>query len=221
MVSRDPGPVGHEWSEGFIRLFISHHHTAAAQLSVVKRHLAPLGVQGFLAHQDIEPDTEYIPVIKSALQTCDALVAVYSKGFKGSEWGNQEVGFAYGRQIPVTSVLAGETPGGLAFPRQALSPGGPLEDEGVCTRLARTIRDRLEKGLGHQATTSALISAFEASCSFEDAATTLRELSYCAEHIDDAQLRRIREAHDGPNRYARGVYSWEQRISEIEGKRSP
>ena len=51
----------------------------------------------------------------------DAFIAVHTKGFSGSFWTQQEVGFAVGRGVKIISLRMGEDPTGFISKRQALS----------------------------------------------------------------------------------------------------
>lgn len=101
------------WRKGMFRIFITHlaaHKKWAGQL---QEALLPFGISGFVAHNDIEPTTEWQNQIEIALSTCDALVALLHEKFHESKWTDQEIGFAMGRGVPVFSVRFGETPYGF------------------------------------------------------------------------------------------------------------
>ncbi len=56
-------------------------------------------VSCFVAHEDIKPSKEWEREIEKALNSMDALCAIVSEGFNGSEWCDQEVGWALGRKV--------------------------------------------------------------------------------------------------------------------------
>ena len=76
----------------------------------VQEALWAYSISAFVAHNDIEPTQEWQTEIETALATCHALVAMLRAGFHGSNWTDQEVGFAMGRGVPVFSVRFGEIP---------------------------------------------------------------------------------------------------------------
>ncbi|MHC4745639.1 MAG: toll/interleukin-1 receptor domain-containing protein, partial [Planctomycetota bacterium] len=101
------------WGDGKLRVFLSHisaHKVFAAELQAA---LSELGISAFVAHEDIEPDSEWQDEIEKALRTCDALVALLNPDFHVSNWTDQEVGYGLGRGIPVYSVRLGMNPYGL------------------------------------------------------------------------------------------------------------
>lgn len=101
------------WRKGMFRLFISHLATQRKVAAQLQEHLLRYGISGFVAHNDIEPTLEWQTQIETALATCDALVAMLHSGFHKSDWTDQEIGFAMGRGVPVSSIHFGETPYGF------------------------------------------------------------------------------------------------------------
>lgn len=101
------------WKEGQLRVFISHLSAHKVFASDLQSALADLGICGFVAHEDIEPDEEWQTEIERALRTCDALIALLHAGFNESTWTDQEVGYALGRGVPVFSVRLDMAPYGL------------------------------------------------------------------------------------------------------------
>ena len=112
------------WEEGKLRVFLSHisvHKVFAAELQGA---LSNFGITAFVAHEDIEPDSEWQDEIEKALRTCDTLVALLHPDFNNSTWTDQEVGYALGRGIPVFSVRLGMSPYGLFGRKQAFNGNG-------------------------------------------------------------------------------------------------
>ena len=90
------------------RIFLSHISTFKAQAAELKDRLRLFGVSCFVAHQDIEPETEWQNEIEVALASMHGFVAMLSDGFHESNWTDQEVGFAFARQVPRVALrLAG------------------------------------------------------------------------------------------------------------------
>jgi TIR domain len=112
------------WRPGMMRLFITHlarHKVFAAQLQA---SLLNYGISSFVAHNDIEPTSEWQNEIEAALATCDALLALLHEDFHASNWTDQEIGFAMGRGVPVSSVRLGQTPYGFIGRFQAFNGSG-------------------------------------------------------------------------------------------------
>lgn len=108
------------WRSGYYRLFISHLTKDKVPVSYLKKCLSDFGIDCFVAHEDIEPSKEWLKEIKKALRSADALCAVFSEGFCGSKWCDQEVGIALGRRIPILSIKKGADPHGFLSEYQAI-----------------------------------------------------------------------------------------------------
>lgn len=102
------------------RLFISHISKDKLIATRLKDALAPYGIVGFVAHEDIHPTLPWQDEIERALQTMDALIAVHTPGFSASIWTQQEIGYALGRGTKVISFKMGEDPTGFIGKHQAL-----------------------------------------------------------------------------------------------------
>jgi hypothetical protein len=165
------------WRKGYLRLFASHlagHRKEAAEL---QESFATLGISAFVAHNDIEPTSEWQTEIETALATTDCLVALLHPGFHASKWTDQEIGYAMGRSVPVFSVRLGEDPYGFIGRFQAFQGHG--KSMGV---LAREIFEVLVK---HKQTrrrlAEALVLRLEESESFASAkanASLLENMTY-------------------------------------------
>lgn len=110
------------WEADHFRLFISHvseSHVDASALANILRGC--YGVDGFVAHADIEPSADWQTEIEASFQTMDALLAYLTPGFAASLWCNQEVGWALGRGSLALSVRLGEDPRGFAGRFQAVA----------------------------------------------------------------------------------------------------
>ena len=103
------------------RLFISHIAKHKDKATRLKDCLAPYGISGFVAHEDIHPTLEWQNEIERALYAMDAFVAIHTPGFSTSLWTQQEIGFAVGRGVKIISLRMGEDPTGFIANRQALS----------------------------------------------------------------------------------------------------
>ena len=109
------------WSDGAVRLFISHTSAHREAAGDIRDWMSPLGVDAFVAHDSIEPTRAWQDVIESALATCHALAALLTADFKQSNWCDQEVGFAVGRGILIIPVKIGIDPYGFVGRVQALT----------------------------------------------------------------------------------------------------
>lgn len=101
------------WLSGYFRLFLSHVSLVKAKAAQLQTSLRRYGISGFVAHEDIEPTKEWQNEIEKALMSMDALVAILSPGFKESNWTDQEVGVAVGRDVLVVPIRKGLDPYGF------------------------------------------------------------------------------------------------------------
>ncbi len=114
------------WTDQGFRLFLSHKAEIKKKAADLKIGLEVFGISSFVAHDDIHPTKEWQTEIESALFSMDALVALMTKGFHDSEWTDQELGVAFGRDVPIISLRLGKDPYGFIGKFQALSC--PLEE---------------------------------------------------------------------------------------------
>lgn len=123
------------------------------------------GITSFVAHNDIEPTSEWQSQIETALGTCDSLVALLHPDFHNSNWTDQEIGFVMGRSLPVFAVQLGQVPYGFIGRFQAFNGNGKLSGA-----LARELFDAYRKHKQTQTRLGAvLIHLFERSGSYDSA----------------------------------------------------
>ncbi len=157
-----PGVEPPFWRKDMLRLFVSHLASQRVFAGELQEALFGYGISAFIAHNDIEPTSEWQIQIEVALATCDALVAVLHDKFHASYWTDQEIGFAMGRGVPTFAVRLGETPYGFIGRFQAFNGNGKS-----VSNLARELFDCYRK---HKQTekrmSEAVVSLFELSGSF-------------------------------------------------------
>ena len=108
------------WGAGELRVFISHRAEDKILANDIKNSFENYGVASFVAHEDIEPMTEWLSEIERALFSMDLLVALLTDKFKESNWTDQEIGIAIGREVPVIPARIGRDPYGFIGKYQAL-----------------------------------------------------------------------------------------------------
>jgi hypothetical protein len=129
------------WQETrLFRLFISHISKDKLKATRLKECLAPYGIAGFVAHEDIHPTLEWQDEIMRGLNTMDAMVAIHTSGFSQSTYTQQEVGFALGRGIKIISFEMGEQPTGFISRRQSL-PRRSRPAEEIAREINRLLLD--------------------------------------------------------------------------------
>jgi len=157
------------WRKGMFRLFVSHLATHRDLAASLQEALLPYGISAFVAHNDIEPTSEWQTQIETALSTCDAMVALLNQGFHESNWTDQEIGFAMGRGIPVFSVRFNQDPYGFIGRFQAFNGNGKTSEI-----LAKELFDAYRKNKQTQhRMAEVLVLLFEDSYSFANAKTNV------------------------------------------------
>lgn len=97
-------PTASPWTGRGLNVFISHISAQKIWVSELKQAIGAWGLEGFVAHEDIEPSRHWRGVIQTALSTCHACVVLLHDGFHQSQWCDQEIGWAMSREIPVVPV---------------------------------------------------------------------------------------------------------------------
>lgn len=114
------------WEQGKFRVFLSFISQDGHWAKHLKDELMLAGITGFLSHVDINPNEHWENVIENALSSCEALVALLTENYHDSDWTDQEIGWAYGRRIPVIPIRAGLDPYGFVGKIQAIRHEYPL-----------------------------------------------------------------------------------------------
>src|ERR1700722_11116633 len=180
------------WRKGMFRLFVSHlalHRKFAADLQTA---LLDFGISGFVAHNDIEPTSEWQTQIETALATCDALIALLHPNFHVSNWTDQEIGFAMGRGVPTFAIRFGQDPYGFIGRFQAFNGNGK-----AVASLANELFDAYRKNKQTRRRMSeVVVGLFEQSNSFAEAKVRLGYLEDL-DSWDTSFSARIRSAAEG------------------------
>jgi hypothetical protein len=91
------------------RAFISHSNVDRKTAVRVKKYLERLGVEVFMAHEDVGSRRDGDTVFLEELQDAGFLVAVVSKHFNRSVWAPQEVAIAVARGILIIPLCVDST----------------------------------------------------------------------------------------------------------------
>jgi hypothetical protein len=189
------------WDEGQFRLFASHRADDKYLVTEVKKRLAAMAVNLFIAHADIDPTAEWLEQIDLALDSCDALAAFLTPNFHMSNWCDQEVGFAMRRRVHIIPVDLGVTPYGFMGKYQALKADASKPQE-----LADAIYDIL---VTHELTrtrmSEALVAYVAEAQSFDQANSGAKRLNRVS-HWTPELLRRLEESLEG-NRQVSGSFA--------------
>jgi hypothetical protein len=184
--------------------FISYASDIKKTAGRIKGYLDRYGFNCFLAHEDIQPQTEWPKEIIAALEQCDLFLPLLTTGFTESFFCQQETGFAYCRDVEILPVMISKAPMGMIADLQAVKFN--QEDfESSCWKivvhvgkkktLSRSVLDALIIWLGESGTYN------EAA---ERAKKILNEFDFSKEQISDirkhikrnSQIHETKEARD-------------------------
>ncbi len=126
------------WKSGYFKLFLSHVVSSLKGASNLQYVLNNYAISSFVAHKDIKPTKKWQDEIEASLLSMDALLAILKEEFKESEWCDQEVGAAIGRDILIIPIMASQDPHGFIGKYQAIQIEGKKYGE-----LAKIIFDTL------------------------------------------------------------------------------
>ena len=101
------------WTEEMVRVFLSHSATHKSFVTRLSDSLRVYGIDGFVAHDTIQVTREWQAEIERALRTAETFVGLAHPEFLESPWANQELGWAYGRELPIFMVRLGVDPTGF------------------------------------------------------------------------------------------------------------
>jgi TIR domain len=173
------------WTQGLVRLFISHRDEHKAKAKALATELDQYGITSFVAHDTIQPMSEWRKEILKGLETMEIMLVFLTDDFEASTWTNQEVGFALGANKPIVSLKLGrKDPPGFISHAQALKGDvdKPKELAGLLyPLLAKTLgaKSRLDNGL---------IAAFINSQNFIETRDRFDRLSLLVDKLDEEQL---------------------------------
>lgn len=177
------------WQAGYFRLFLSHLATHRGFTAEIQEQLSYFGISAFVAHNDIEPTTEWQTQIETALATCDGLVALLHPDFHASKWTDQEIGYVMGRDLPTYAVRFGEDPYGFIGRFQAFNGNGKSA-AAIATELFHALRQNKQTA---RKMADVLITLFEKSGSFSSAKERIGYLEDM-EHWDSSYAGRLESA---------------------------
>lgn len=177
------------WKEGFLKLFISHLATDKINAKSLQIALENYSITSFVAHTDIEPTKQWQDEIELALRTSDALTALMVDGFHKSNWTDQEIGIALGRDLLIIPVRMGNDPYGFIGKFQAIT----FKD---IDKLAESIfKSLISNKKTNKKMAYAIIHKFENTNSYSEAKKNI-ELVSQIEYWDRKLKRKLEAASD-------------------------
>jgi hypothetical protein len=148
-----------------VKVFLSYHHKDRRIAGRLKESLGVLGINVFLAHDDLEPSTEWQGQILRELRQCDVFMPLLTRAFRSSLWTDQETGIAFGSKKLILPLKLTADPYGFIGKLQAQKVGSELE--GTCWKIAGVLASR-PRFTGP--IRDGVIAAFLGSRSFEESA---------------------------------------------------
>lgn len=175
-----------------LRIFLSYSSSNKEIAGQIKHFLEEkYFFEVFLAHEDIMPTREWQEEIIKNLKICDFLVGIITNEFNESEWTDQEIGYAMGREIPVLTLNFGAVPHGFVARFQAL-PAKQNEDGWNISKLCFEIFKLLKM---NQKTKEKVIDGFifkfGESSSFKEAEENISRLTDFFDDFTKEQINNI------------------------------
>jgi nucleoside 2-deoxyribosyltransferase len=103
-----------------IDVFISHADKERKVAGRLKRGLENIGLNAFVAHDDIVGGTDWNPALIERIEKCDIFVALISEAYRKADFTDQEAGIAFAMKKPIIPIsLDGTMPYGFIKKFQA------------------------------------------------------------------------------------------------------
>lgn len=191
------------WKPGLARIFISHrdaHKVSARELSEA---LEDYGMSCFVAHDTIQPMSEWRAEILKGLQTMEVMLIFLTDDFTESMWCHQEVGFALGKGVPIISLKLGhvDPPG---FISHVQAQRGKIDNP---FKSAADLFPLIGKALNQQERLhEVLINSFIAAPSWTDARDRFDRMAKQITHLTEAQVETIIGAFRTNNQLNGSIY---------------
>jgi hypothetical protein len=181
------------WTPGQLRMFISHRDTHKVAARNLADALKVYGISAFVAHDTIEPMKTWQQEIEKGLETMEVMLAFVTDDFHDSVWTNQEVGYAFGKGVPVISVkFEHKDPDGFMGPKQALKGYHLDRVEKAAPAIYKLLVERLsQQGRLQQA----IVSAFASSPSWDATRERFDRMEGCVSNLSDNEVSQIQAAY--------------------------
>lgn len=178
------------WKPDCFRLFASHSALHKEFVSEVADELLAVGVHAFVAHDTMEVSRPWQEQIEQHLRSMQALVAFVHPEFNESAWCHEEIGWAYGRKVPVFAVRIGADP--VAFIGRQQWPSCIL---GTAAKVAGVIGQWLTTlPIYGDDLFERLIVGLEKARSYPDAGAAAKRIAALG-GLTDSQWERLRQVY--------------------------
>ena len=164
-----------------IKVFLSYHHKDRRTAGRVKEYLSPLGMDVFLAHEDLEPSSEWQKEILKGLKGCGVFIPLLTKNFRSSLWTDQETGIAFASNKTILPLKVSADPYGFIGKVQGLS--GSLDQPArVASLLSNTL---LSHPATHRNMRRGVASAFASADSYVNAISLSKVIAAVKDFAED------------------------------------
>ena len=116
-----------------VTAFVSSSHVDLKFGHQAKDVLGEVGIDAFLAHEDMVTTKQWRERILSELRRCDLFVPLLSKNFLESKWAPQEVGFIASR--PEVDIAPLSIDGAIPFGFLSNIQSSPIQHNGITREL--------------------------------------------------------------------------------------
>lgn len=170
------------WEDGHVRVFLSHSAHHKKFVAEVAEKMRIYMLDGFVAHDSIEPTREWQDEIERGLRTAQIFVGLVHPEFNDSAWTNQEVGWAKGRELPIYMIRFGADPRGFLGKVQWPAVNGNATQ--VAAKIARWVNSlpQYSNNIGGR-----LLDALRASSNYPEAGDAAQVLN-AFDALTDAQF---------------------------------
>lgn len=155
-----------DWKPGYLKLFMSHRAPEKAFVGKVREALLTHGIDGFVAHEDIQVSKQWQREIEKALSECESMAVFLHSHPELSAWVEQEIGFGLAFGVAMVTLKFGPKtdPGGFLGELQAAQCSG-LYPAKVADIIALAL---LEDSRTSEKAQNGLIHALRVSETFSD-----------------------------------------------------
>ncbi|MFA6191877.1 MAG: toll/interleukin-1 receptor domain-containing protein [Sulfurimonas sp.] len=182
------------WEKGHFRLFITHLAKNKLKASQLQQALKIYGISSFVAHEDIEPSREWQVEIEKALHSMDGLTAILMNGFRESNWCDQEIGFALGKDVLIIPIKKEIDPYGFIGKYQAIQPKNKSVNQ-VAEEIFKVI-------VNHEKTRNLMLEKFSSLISnsnhLENSLQQLNKFSKISNISQEILKQMIKELNNNP-----------------------
>ena len=169
-----------------VKVFLSHSDKDKKIASELKSKLSKYKFFIFLAHEDIEGDSDWISKLYEEIQNSKIFIMLLTKNYHRSNYTEQEAGIALNCSKTILPIsIDGTKPHGFVSSRQAISCSIPFED----SKIEEIIRICNLDNISKSSTLDKLLSKLENSSSYAESATLSSKLKKYG--FSESQLRRL------------------------------